>query len=159
VRAVLLSLAACLATLILAFVVFNAYFYPAHELRTYTQDQYIPAWNTAAKGFCRSAGLAYLGADTMKFRKVSTGPEAFVWGVARARTAQGQERLVWVYLEWSTKRHIWLRNNSLVLADDDDEIYYSRQFPGQFRRAATALAKAFKENARHVREVAQDWGA
>lgn len=148
----LLTLLAALALAIGGFAFFNGFVYPPSGLAEYPMDQYAKAWETAAKGFCVSSGLSYQRPDFVKFRKPDTGSEAYAWGVARCLTIDGRERLAWIYLEWSAKRHLWTRSYTLVLADDDDEIYYTPSFPGQFARAWIALAKIMKENARHVRE-------
>lgn len=151
-RKLLLALAAALALAIGSFAFFNGYVYPPHGLERLSKQDYEQAWEIAAKGFCSSSGLAYVRPDFVKYRAVEAGDEAYAWGVARCETPEGRERLAWIYLEWSTKRRLWTRNYSLVLADDDDEVYYTPTFPGQYGRAATALSKIFKENARHVRE-------
>lgn len=152
----LLSLLAVLVLAIGGFAVFNGYFYPPMGLHGLTPDQYEKAWDIAAKGFCSSSDLTFEKADFIKFRKPETGAEAYVWGVARCLTKDGRERLAWIYLEWSYKRRLWTRSYTLVLADFDDEVYYTPAFPGQVRRATTALSKIMQENARHVREWMDD---
>lgn len=147
-----LALAGLLLLLVAAFALFNAYVYPPHGLKHLAREQYDQAWNLAARDFCASSDLTFERADFVKHRAVSAGSEAYVWGVARCRTPEGRERLAWIYLEWSTKRDLWTRSYTTVLADADDEIYYTPSFPGQWGRAATALSKIMKENARHVRE-------
>jgi len=151
-KKLLLCIAAVLALAIGSFAFFNGYIYPPHGLKQFAKQDYDKAWEKAARGFCSSSGLTYVRPDFIKYRPVEAGDEAYAWGVARCTTPQGGERLAWIYLEWSTKRHLWTRNYSLVLADDDDEVYYTPTFPAQYGRASTALSKIFKENARHVRE-------
>jgi len=152
VKKILCPALAVLALAVGGFAFFNGFIYPPSSLREFPQDQFAKAWETAAKGFCASSNLTYARPDFIKFRKPDAGSEAYVWGVARCHTMDGRERLAWIYLEWSTKRLVWTRSYTLVLADDDDEVYYTPAFPGQFRRAWTALSKIMKENARHVRE-------
>lgn len=151
-KKLLLALVGLLGLAVGSFAFFNGYVYPPFGLESYSREQFGPAWEKAARGFCLSSDLVYEGADFVKYRPVSAGSEAYAWGVARCRTPDGRQRLAWIYIEWSTKRHLWTRNYSLILADDDDEVYYTPTFPGQYRRASTALSKIFKENARHVRE-------
>jgi len=159
----LLALAVLAALAIGSFAVFNGYFYPAMGMDGLAKEQYQEAWERAAKGFCASSGLTYQGfapePGMLKYRTVEAGSEAYVWGAARCLTRDGRQRLAWIYLEWSSKRKLWLRNYSLVLADDDDEILYTPVFPRQLIRATTALSKIMRENARHVREARQIWGA
>jgi len=152
VRKPLLALAGLTALLLVSFALFNAFVYPPHGLKHLPKDQYAQAWDIAARGFCASSGLAFERADFVKHRAVSAGAEAYVWGVARCRTPEGRARLAWIYLEWSTKRDLWTRSYTTVLADGDDEIYYTPSYPGQWGRASTALSKIMKENVRHVRE-------
>lgn len=156
-KRVLIVLAALVALSVGSFAVFNGYFYPALGMEGLAKEQYRQAWEGAAKGFCASADLVYQGFSPepgmLKYRAVESGSEAYVWGTARCLTPDGRSRLVWIYLEWSSKRKLWLRNNSLILADDDDEILYTPVFPGQLTRATTALSKMMRENARHVREA------
>ncbi len=151
-KKLLLALLAVIALAIGSFAFFNGYVYPPFGLTQYSKQDYEKAWETAAKGFCASSGLTYVRPGFVKYRAVTEGAEAYVWGVALCRTARGGERLAWIYLDWSTKRDLWTRNYSTVLADDDDEVYYTPTFPGQLRRASIALSKIMKENARHVRE-------
>lgn len=147
-----IALAAVLALAIGGFAFFNAWVYPPHGLEDLRKEDYRTAWERAAKGFCASSGLAYLGDTFIKHRTVQTGDEAYAWGTALCRTADGRDRLAWIYLEWSTKRKLWMRSYTLVLADDDDEVYFTPSFPKQLGRAGTALSKIMAENARHVRE-------
>lgn len=151
-KGLLIAVLAALGLAIGSFAFFNGYIYPPAGLEHLSKDQYAQAWEIAAKGFCASSDLSYVRPDFLKHRVVEAGDEAYSWGVVRCLNREGRERLVWIYMEWSTKRHLWTRNHSLVLADDDDEVYYTPTFPGQYRRAATALSKIMKENARHVRE-------
>lgn len=152
-KRVLTALAVGLALAVAAFAVFNGYFYPAMGMRGFAKEQYPQAWEHVARGFCSSSSLEYERTAMLKYHEVRSGSEAYCWGVASCRTPQGGERRAWIYLEWSSRRGLWLRNNLLVLADDDDEIYYSPTFPGQFVRAWTAIRKLMRENARHVREA------
>ena len=151
-KRVLAVLALLLALAGGGFAFFNGFVYPPHGLESFSKDQYEAAWEKAAKGFCATSELTYVRPDFVKYRKVENGKEAYAWGVALCHTRDGRERLAWIYLEWSTKRDLWTRNYSIVLADDDDEVYYSPTFPGQWGRASIALSKVMKENARHVRE-------
>lgn len=139
----------------LSFATFNAWFYPPHGIADLGKEQNFAAWEQAAKDFCASSGLTYQGADLYKFRTVGTGPEAYAWGTAKCLTSDGRDRLAWIYLDWSTKRRKWMRNTLTVLADDDDEVYYSPTYPKQFGRAWTALSKIMSENARRAREYRQ----
>jgi len=143
---VLIGLATC------SFAFWNGYSYPPLGLHGLSQDQYQTAWEIAARGFCQSSDLGYVRPDFIKFRKPDPGSEAYAWGVARCTTEEGRERLAWIYLEWSAKRSVWTRSYTLVLADGDDEVFYTPSYPGQYDRARIALAKLMKENARHVRE-------
>ena len=152
VKTILFSALALLVLAIGGFAFFNGFIYPPSGLHGFSQEHYAKAWEATSKGFCASSDLTYSRPDFIKFRKPDDGSEAYVWGVARCHTRDGRERLAWIYLEWSTKRLVWTRSYTLVLADDDDEVYYTPAFPGQFRRAWTALSKIMQENARHVRE-------
>lgn len=157
-KKLLSALLVLLALAVGSFAFWNGFVYPPFKLHGLSVDQYQAAWEIAARGFCQSSDLTYERPDFVKFRKPDTGSEAYTWGVARAITANGRERLAWIYLEWSAKRSVWTRSYTLVLADDDDEVYYTPAFPGQYDRARIALGKIMKENARHVREYlnAQD---
>ena len=151
-KKLILAFLAVLALAIGSFAFFNAWVYPPLGLEDLGKDQYRTAWERAAKGFCASSGLEFQGDTFIKYRPVESGDEAYCWGAALCRTADGRERLAWIYLEWSTKRKLWTRSYTLVLADDDDEAYFTPAFPKQLGRAATALSKIMGENARHVRE-------
>ena len=148
VVALLAAVLVCLGS----FALFMAYIYPPAGLKQYSKEQFQPAWEAAAKGFCASSGLEFLGTDFIKHRAVSSNDEAYAWGVARVSTPGNRVRLAWIYIEWSVKRKLWQRNVSIVLADDDDEVYFTPTFPSQARRAATALGKAMRENLRSIRE-------
>ena len=151
-KKILLALAALLALAIGSFAFFNAWVYPPMGLETLPKEDYRTAWERAARGFCASSGLSFERENFVKYRTVETGDEAYCWGTALCRTADGRERLAWIYLEWSAKRRLWTRSYTLVLADDDDEVYFTPSFPKQLGRAGTALSKIMGENARHVRE-------
>lgn len=151
-KKLLVALLAVIALAIGSFAFFNGYVYPPFGLEKFSKEDYEKAWEAAAKGFCASSDLTYERPGFVKYRAVTRGNEAYAWGVALCRTRQGDERLAWIYLEWSTKRDLWTRSYTTVLADDDDEVYYTPTFPGQLRRASTALSKIMKENARHARE-------
>lgn len=132
---------------------FGAWHYPAFNLADLTKADYRQAMDRAARGMAASDNLTFEAFDFLKYREVSRGGEAYVWGAARCRTADGAAERYWVYLEWSAKRGQWLRNYSLVLAAPDDEIYFTRQTPGQLGRAALALRKLLGQLRSHVREV------
>jgi hypothetical protein len=152
------ALLVLLALAIGSFAFWNGFVYPPFRLHGLSVDQYQAAWETAARGFCTSSDLTFERPDFVKFRKPDTGDEAYVWGVARCLTQDGRERLAWIYLEWSYKRKVWTRSYTLVLADDDDEVYYTPSWPGQYDRARIALGKLMAENARHVREYLDSRG-
>lgn len=151
-KKLLLALLAVLVLAIGGFAFFNAWLYPPMGLETLSKEDYRAAWERAAKGFCASSGLSFVSESFIKYRPVDSGDEAYAWGTALCRTADGRDRLAWIYLEWSTKRKLWTRSYTLVLADDDDEVYFTPMFPKQLGRASTALSKIMGENARHVRE-------
>ncbi len=132
---------------------FGAWHYPALGLAGIPKDGYRQAMETAARGMTRSEGLAFEDFDFLKYRQVERGGEAYAWGVARCRAADGSTAFYWVYLEWSKKRGQWLRNYSLELAAPDDEIYFTREHPGQATRARLALGKLLSQLAAHIREA------
>ena len=151
-KKLLLSLLAVLALAAGSLAFFIGYVAPPAGLAHYPKEQFRPAWDTAAKGFCASSGLRYLDTDFVKYRAVSSNDEAYAWGVIRTATPDNRIRLAWIYIEWSVKRKLWQRGMSIVLADDDDEVYFTPTFPSQARRAITTLGKALKETARNIRE-------
>lgn len=132
---------------------FGAWHYPAMGLAGIPRQDYRQAMEIAARGMTASEGLAYEDFDFLKYREVARGGEAYAWGAARCRARDGSTTFFWVYLEWSRKRGQWLRNYSLELAAPDDEIYFTRQFPGQLARARLALGKLLGQLAAHVREA------
>uniref|UniRef100_I2PYI7 Uncharacterized protein n=1 Tax=Desulfovibrio sp. U5L TaxID=596152 RepID=I2PYI7_9BACT len=150
------ALYAGLAVVILvlgAVVWFGTWYYPAMGLAGIPKDGYRQAMELAARGMAASEGLAYEDFDFLKFRQVERGGEAYAWGAARCRAADGSTSFYWVYLEWSKKRGQWLRNYSLELAAPDDEIYFTRFEPRQLGRARLALGKLLGQLAAHVREA------
>ena len=151
IRLVIILLAALLLPMG-TYAAFNSWFYAPHGLEELGKAQGFEAWQIAAKDFCASTNMTYQDVELYKFRAAQTGPDACIWGVARCTTPDGQTRKAWINLEWSTKREMWMRNNLTILADGDDEIFYSRTTPKQLERAATALRKIFLENSRRVRE-------
>ena len=134
---------------------FGAWYYPALGLAGIPKSGYRQALDTAARGMTASDGLAFEDFDFSKFRDVARGGEAYAWGAARCKAADGSTTFYWVYLEWSKKRGQWLRNYSLELAAPDDELYFTRQYPGQMARARLALGKLLGQLAAHVREARQ----
>ena len=136
-----------------ALVWFGAWYYPAMGLAGIPKNDPRQAMDVAVRGMTAAEGLTFLDWDFMKLRQVERGGEAYAWGAARCRSRDGSTAYFWVYLEWSGKRGQWLRNYSLELAAPDDEIYFTRTFPGQFRRAGLALEKILGQLAAHVREA------
>jgi len=132
---------------------FGAWYYPALGLAGIPKDGYRLAMEKAARGMTASEGLAFEDFDFLKFREVARGGEAYAWGAARCRAADGSTTFYWVYLEWSKKRGQWLRNYSLELAAPDDELYFTREYPRQWARARLALGKLLGQLAAHIREV------
>jgi hypothetical protein len=132
---------------------FGAWYFPAWRLQGFSRDQYREAAAYAARGLAHAEGLSFEDFDFLKYREVTRGSEAYVWGAARCRAADGGTELAWIYLEWSSKRRQWLRNYSLLLATPDDEIFYTRGHPGQVDRAKLAIGKLLHQLARNVREV------
>lgn len=132
---------------------FGAWYFPAWRLEGYARDQYREAATFAARGLAHAEGLTFEDFDFLKYRQVEHGGEAYVWGSARCRAADGGTEFAWIYLEWSTKRGQWLRNYSLVLAAPDDEYFYTRGHPGQWGRAKMAIEKLLHQLSRNVREV------
>jgi hypothetical protein len=139
--------------LVAALIWFGAWYYPALGLAGIPKNDYRQAMDLAARGMTRSVGLTFQDFDFVKFRQVERGGEAYSWGVARCRAGDGSTSFFWIYLEWSKKRGQWLRNFSQELAAPDDEIYFTREFPGQVGRARLALSKLFGQLAAHVREA------
>ncbi len=135
---------------------FGAWRYPAFELAGLPKTGYAEAMDIAGRGMAQSEGLAFEGFDFMKYRQVERGSEAFVWGAAKCRDASGGQHVLWVYLEWSGKRGQWLRNYSLVMADPEDEIFYTRDNPGQWDRIVMAVKRIWKMNRLHLAEVYGD---
>ncbi len=136
-----------------ALIWFGAWHYPAMGLAGIPKDGYRQAMDIAARGMTASDGLTFTDWDFMKFRQVERGGEAYAWGAARCKAPDGSTSFYWVYLEWSKKRGQWLRNYSLELAAPDDEIYFTRTFPGQLGRARLALGKILGQLASRVREA------
>lgn len=142
-----------LAVLAAALLWFGAWYYPALGLAGIPKSGYRTAMDIAARGMTRAAGLTFEDFDFLKHREVERGGEAYTWGVARCRARDGSTAFFWIYLEWSKKRGQWLRNYSLELAAPDDEIYFTRQHPGQLQRARLALSKLLGQLADHIREA------
>lgn len=135
-------------------VVVNGYRYPAHGLAGVPKDRPQEALARATDLYARSSGLTLSPPADPVVRVTPHGGDTYAYGVAKGARADGSPAHVWLYLEWSRPRNQWLKNNSLVLADDDDELYYSTTWPGQGRRAAVALRKIYREQiARHLREL------
>ncbi len=132
---------------------FGAWHYPAMGLAGIPKDGYRQAMDIAARGMTKSDGLVFEDFDFLKYREVQRGGEAYAWGAARCKAADGSTTFYWVYLEWSKKRGQWLRNYSLELAAPDDEIYFTRFVPGQFGRARLAAGKLIGQLASRIREV------
>lgn len=150
------ALVAGLGALVVAvglLVWFGAWHYPAIGLAGIPKEGYRQAMDIAVRGMAASDGLTFTDWDFMKFRQVERGGEAYAWGAARCRAADGATAFYWVYLEWSKKRGQWLRNYSLELAAPDDEIYFTRTFPGQVARARLALGKILGQLVSHIREA------
>ncbi len=151
-----LGLGAFAAVIVLAagiLVWFGAWHYPALGLAGIPKEGYRQAMDRAARGMTAAVGLAFEDFDSLKYREVARGGEAYAWGAARCRAADGSTAFFWVYLEWSRKRGQWLRNYSLELAAPDDELYFTRTHPGQIGRAGLALGRLFGQLAAHVREA------
>ncbi|QLA17854.1 hypothetical protein [Desulfolutivibrio sulfoxidireducens] len=145
---------ACLAGVVAGLLLwFGAWYFPAWRLEGFSKNQYLQAAELAARGLAHAEGLTFMDFDFLKYREVTRGSEAYVWGAARCRAPDGGTELAWIYLEWSAKRKQWLRNYSLLLATPDDEIFYTRTHPGQARRARLAIDKLLHQLARNVREV------
>ncbi len=136
-----------------ALIWFGAWYYPALGLAGIPKDGYRQAMDIAARGMTATDGLVFEDFDFLKYRDVARGGEAYAWGAARCKAADGSTTFYWVYLEWSKKRGQWLRNYSLELAAPDDEIYFTRQNPGQFGRARLAGGKLLGQLASRVREA------
>ena len=132
---------------------FGAWHYPALGLSGIPKDGYRQAMEIAARGMTAADGLRFEDFDFLKYREVQRGGEAYAWGAARCRAADGSTAFYWVYLEWSKKRGQWLRNYSLELAAPDDEIYFTRLSPGQLGRAKLAAGKLLGQLASRVREA------
>lgn len=155
-KKILLSLFAALVIFLAAFALWNYSVYAPLGLRGYSKNDYQPAWETAAKGFCASSGLRYERPEFVTFRPFETFNGAYVWGVARAKTEDNRERLVWICLEWFSDHKVWRRSDVSMMADDNDEIYFTTTFPRQSVRAFYALSDIVQENIRRVREYL-DW--
>ena len=148
-----LGLLAVLLAGVAGLVWFGAWHYPALGLAGIPKDGYRRAMDIAARGMTATDGLVFEDFDFLKYRDVARGGEAYAWGAARCKAADGSTTFYWVYLEWSKKRGQWLRNYSLELAAPDDEIYFTRQNPGQFGRARLAAGKLLGQLASRVREA------
>jgi len=155
-KKILLSLLAALVIAIAGFALWNNYVYTPLGLRGYAKSDYQAAWETAAKGFCASSDLTYERSEAVTFRPFETFDGAYVWGVARAKTTDNRERLVWICLEWFSDYKVWRRSDVFVMADDNDEIFFTTTFPRQSVRAFLALSDIMRENVRRVREYL-DW--
>jgi hypothetical protein len=148
-----LGLLAVVLAVVGGLVWFGAWYYPALGLAGIPKDGSRQALDIAARGMTAADGLVFEDFDFCKYRDVARGGEAYAWGAARCRAADGSTTFYWVYLEWSKKRGQWLRNYSLELAAPDDEIYFTRQNPGQFGRARLAAGKLLGQLASRVREA------
>jgi len=135
---------------------FGAWRYPSYDLGGIPEKDYAKAMDIAARGMAASEGLAFGDFDFMKYREVERGSEAYVWGTAICKDDAGAARVLWVYLEWSSKYGQWLRNYSLVMADPEDEIFYTRDNPGQWERLVMAVKRIWKMNRLHLKEVYGD---
>ncbi|MDQ7833376.1 MAG: hypothetical protein RDU30_16730 [Desulfovibrionaceae bacterium] len=145
---------ACLAALTAGLLIwFGAWYFPAWKLEGFSKAQHREAAVFAAKGLAHAEGLVFEDFDFLKYRQVERGGEAYVWGAARCRAADGGTEFAWIYLEWSAKRGQWLRNYSLILAAPDDEYYYTRTHPSQWGRARMAIDRLLHQLSRNVREV------
>jgi len=153
IRLLLLGVAGVVLGLAAALIWFGAWYYPALGLAGIPKSGSRQAMERAARGMTRAVGLTFEDFDFVKDRQVARGGEAYTWGVARCLGPDGSTRFFWIYLEWSKKRHQWLRNYSLELAPPDDEIYFTRQTPGQLGRARLTVSKLFGQLAAHVREA------
>ena len=151
-KKILLSFFAVLVLALAGFAAWNAYVYAPLGLRGYAKNDYQAAWEIAAKGFCASSKFIYEGPRSVTFRPFATFDGAYVWGVARARTADNRERLVWVCLEWFSDRRLWIRSDLMEMAGDGNEIYFTATFPRQSARAFLALSDIVQENIRRVKE-------
>lgn len=148
-----LGLSAAVLLAVAGLVWFGAWHYPAMGLAGIPKAGYRQAMDLAARGMTASDGLAFEDFDFLKYREVERGGEAYAWGAARCKAADGSTAFYWVYLEWSKKRGQWLRNYSLELAAPDDEIYFTRFAPGQFGRARLAAGKLLGQLASRIREA------
>lgn len=152
-RLLLLGAAGVVLGLVAALIWFGAWYYPALGLAGIPKSGYRQAMDIAARGMTRSVGLAFEDYDFLKYREVQRGGEAYCWAAARCKARDGSTSFFWIYLEWSKKRQQWLRNYSLELAAPDDEIYFTRQQPGQLGRARLAVSKLLGQLVAHVREA------
>lgn len=153
VRLALLGAAGLILGLAAGLLWFGAWYYPALGLSGIPKAGYRQAMDIAARGMTRSVGLTFEDFDFLKYREVARGGEAYTWGVARCKARDGSTSFFWVYLEWSRKRGQWLRNYSQELAAPNDEIYFTRQIPGQLGRARLTLSRLLGQLAAHVREA------
>ena len=95
----------------------------------------------------------------MTFRPADQGQDAFAWGAARCRAADGATVFYWVSLRWSPQRGQWLRGRIRELAPAGSEIYFSRQIPGQAVRARLVLREILTGFWDRIREAWTDASA
>jgi len=153
-----LALLAAVSLAVCGFVVWNGSIYAPLGLGGFAKNEYQAAWETVAKGFCASSGFTCEWPTPVTFRPMEFSDGAQVWGVAKARTKDNHERLAWISLEWSSGAKRWRRAELWVLADDDDEIYFTSTFPSQASRAVISLSRLTQEAARRIREY-RGWPA
>lgn len=152
----LLALLPLIALGIWAVVWFFGSYYPTMGLAGISKSDYRLAMETVGKSRAAAEGLRFVAVEALKLRETGNDGDARVWGVARCLAKDGSTSFFWATLAWDKGKGQWRRGSIQELATPEDEIYFSREFPGQLLRARLALSKIGGQLAARVRE-ARGW--
>jgi hypothetical protein len=149
----LLALVPVMALIVWALIWFLNTHYPTMGLAGIPKQDYQVALEKVARGMTAVEGLRFVALDLHKFREAGKSGDARAWGTARCLAKDGSTSFFWVSLEWDNGRGQWRRGFSQELAGPEDEIYFTRESPGQSTRGRLALAKLLGQLAGHIREA------
>jgi hypothetical protein len=152
----LLALLSLIALAVGAAVWFFGSYYPTMGLAGISRQDYRSAMETVSKSRATAEDLRFVAVDSLTLRESGKDGDARVWGVARCLGKDGSTSFFWVSLTWDKGKGQWRRGAMQQLAAPDDEIYFTREFPGQLTRARLALSKIGGQLAARVRE-ARGW--
>lgn len=133
---------------------FTSASYPGMGLAGIPKDGYRQAMERVIRSRARADGRTFAGFDSLTFRPADQGGEAYAWGAARCRAADGSTVLYWASLRWNPGRGQWLRGHIRELAPPGNEIYFGREHPGQVLRARLVLREILAGLWVRVREAA-----